>query len=130
MLGGIAALLAAVALGLALWQAPRGVAQEQQPILEYPAYPPTPTIGANPQPEASIQGTPLLSATFDDPAALTAWEVVDFDFVLDESRAVWGVAEGRLAQQNTAAAGNPSIQETAALTGAADWADYTAQVSF
>jgi hypothetical protein len=132
LITGALGALAAGALGLALWQAPQGVAQEQQPILEYPAYPPTPTIGANPaaRPEAGVQAAPLAAASFDDASALAAWEVVDFTFVLEESRSVWGVEQGRLEQQNTAAAGNPSIQETGALTGAESWSDYTVQVSF
>lgn len=130
LLGWAAGLVAAGALGLALWQTPRGVAQEQQPILEYPAFPPTPTIAPNPAPGASLQGAPLATASFDGADALNAWKVVDFEFVLDDSRSLWGVEEGRLVQQNTAAAGNPSIQETAALTGDPAWTDYTVQVSF
>lgn len=119
-----------VALGVALWQAPQGVAQEQQPLLEYPEYPPTPTVGANPTAPATLQGTPLAQSDFADPGALSAWEFVDLTFVLEESRALWEVEEGRLKQANTAAAGNPSTHETAALTGSEEWTDYTVQVSF
>jgi hypothetical protein len=122
--------LVVVALGVALWQAPQGVAQEQQPILEYPDYPPTPTVGLNPTAPASLQGAPLAQADFADPAALSAWELVDLTFVLAESRALWEVADGRLVQANTAAAGNPSTHETAAITGSGEWTDYTVQVSF
>jgi hypothetical protein len=122
--------LVVVALGVALWQAPQGVAQEQQPILEYPDYPPTPTVGQNPSAPASLQGTPLAQADFSDPAALSSWELVDLAFVLEESRAIWEVAEGRLSQANTAAAGNPSTHETAAITGSQEWTDYSVQVSF
>jgi hypothetical protein len=130
IVGAVVVLLVAGALGVALWQAPRGVAQEQQPILEYPDYPPTPTIGQNPTAEAGLQAAPLAQASFDDQAALSAWELVDFEFVLEESRSRWAVAEGRLLQDATNAAGNPSIQETAALTGEPEWADYRVQVSF
>jgi hypothetical protein len=128
--GGALVLLVAVALGVALWQAPQGVAQEQQPILEYPDYPPTPTVGQNPTAPAALQGAPLAQADFADPGALSAWELVDLTFVLAESRALWQVADGRLVQDNTAAAGNPSTHETAALTGSGEWTDYTVQVSF
>lgn len=127
---GALGLLTAGALGFALWQAPQGVAQEQQPILEYPAYAPTPTIGPNPEAAASLQGTSLAASSFDDAAALAGWELVDFSFVLDDSRSNWGVAEGRLEQQNTGRTSSPSIQETAALTGSAEWTDYTVQTSF
>lgn len=122
--------LVVVALGVALWQAPQGVAQEQQPLLEYPDYPPTPTVGANPSAPAALQGVPLAQAEFADAAALSSWEIVDLGFVLEESRSLWEVADGRLTQANTAAAGNPSIQETAALTGSQEWGDYSVQVSF
>ena len=128
--GGALALLIVAALGLALWQAPRGVAQEQQPLLEYPEYPPTPTVGANPTAPASLQGAPLAQASFADPAALSDWEFVDLTFVLAESRALWELLDGRLAQANTAAAGNPSTHETAALSGSQEWSDYTVQASF
>jgi hypothetical protein len=77
-----------------------------------------------------VQNAPLAVASFDSPADFAAFEVVDFDFVLDESRSIWGVADGALRQQNTAAAGNPSIQETAALFGDATWSDYTVRVAF
>jgi hypothetical protein len=130
VLSTIVGALVVVALGVALWQAPQGVAQEQQPILEYPDYPPTPTVGSNPTAPASLQGVALAQADFSDPGALSAWEVVDQTFVLAESRALWEVAEGRLLQANTAAAGNPSTHETAAIIGDAGWSDYTVQVSF
>lgn len=130
LIGGALALLAAGALGVALWQAPRGVAQEQQPLLEYPAFPPTPTVGPNPTAPATLQGTTLAAAAFDSPDALAAWQFVDLELVLDESRSLWGLADNALRQQNTAAAGNPSIQETAALTGSSDWTDYTVQTAF
>lgn len=127
----VVGLLAIGGIAVALWQAPRGVAQDQQPILQYPDYPPTPTVGPNPTTPALPQGmAPLTAAAFDDAAALSDWEIVDLEFVLPESRSVWTVRDGRLAQEATAAAGNPSIQETVALTGSAEWTDYTVRVSF
>ncbi|MCS6880814.1 MAG: DUF1080 domain-containing protein [Oscillochloridaceae bacterium] len=124
-------LLVIGAIAVTLWQAPRGVAQDQQPILEYPVYPPTPTVGPNPTTPPLPQGrAPLAVTAFDDAADLRAWEIVDLEFVLPESRSVWTIRDGRLAQDATAAAGNPSIQETLALTGEAAWTDYTVRVSF
>jgi hypothetical protein len=73
---------------------------------------------------------PLTAAAFDDAASLSDWEIVDLEFVLPESRSVWTVRDGRLVQDAIAAAGNPSIQETVALTGSAEWTDYTVRVSF
>lgn len=127
----VVGLLAIGAIAVALWQAPRGVAQDQQPILQYPDYPPTATVGPNPTTPALPQGmAPLTAAAFDDAASLSDWTIVDLEFVLPESRSVWNVRDGRLAQEATAAAGNPSIQETVALTGSAEWTDYTVRVSF
>ncbi len=118
-------------IAVALWQAPRGVAQDQQPILQYPEFPPTPTIGPNPTTPAVLQsGAPLVAATFDDASALSAWQIVDLEFVLPDNASVWAVEDGRLTQTTTAAAGNPSIQETAALIGEAGWTDYSVRMSF
>lgn len=119
------------ALTFVLWETPRGAAQDQEPILQYPDFPPTPTIGPNPTSPALPQGAALLAATtFDSAAELNAWQIVDLQFVLPEGRSVWTIREGRLVQDATAAAGNPSIQETAALTGEAAWTNYTVRVSF
>ncbi|NTV04769.1 DUF1080 domain-containing protein, partial [bacterium] len=120
--------LGAVAVGL--WQAPRGVAQEQQPLLEYPEYPPTPTIGPNPTAAPAVASAPLLADGFEDAASLAAWQFVDLEPVLADSRANWALSAGRLVQDAAGRAKNPSIQETAALTGSAEWTDYTVQVSF
>lgn len=122
-----ALVLGAVAVGL--WQAPRGVAQEQQPLLEYPDYPPTPTIGPNPTAAPAVASAPLAADGFEDAASLAGWQFVDLEPVLADSRANWVVSEGRLAQDAAGRAKNPSIQETAALSGAVG-TDYTVQVSF
>jgi hypothetical protein len=128
--GAVGALVAG-ALAVGLWQAPRGVAQEQQPLLEYPEFPPTPTIGPNPTALAQVASAPLFAASFDDASALGAWTFVDLEPVLADSRSNWAVtAEGRLAQEATGRAKNPSIQQTAALTGQASWTDYTVTASF
>jgi hypothetical protein len=132
----MSALVAAIAVVLVLGAAalllrtPTGVAQEQQPVLEYPDYPPTPTIGPNPTPAAGVaSGVEVAREDFSDPAAFAAWSVVDFEFVLPEGRSVWEVDAGRLAQAYTAAARNPNTLETAALHPE-EWADGTAQASF
>lgn len=131
VVSGVIGLLVLAIVAVALWQAPMGVAQDQQPILQYPEFPPTPTIGPNPTTPAVLQsGAPLVATTFDDASALNAWQIVDLEFVLPESASVWAVEEGRLAQNTTAAAGNPSIQETAALIGEAGWTDYSVRVNF
>ncbi|HMQ34524.1 MAG TPA: hypothetical protein PKD53_27560 [Chloroflexaceae bacterium] len=127
---GIVGVLVAGAVAVSLWQAPRGVAQEPQPLLEYPAFPPTPTIGAPPA-VAQLAGVPLAQTGFDAAAALAAWQFVDLDPVLPDNPSNWAVtAEGRLAQQAAGRARNPSIQQTAALIGEAGWSDYTVQTSF
>lgn len=132
IVSGVAALVAAAAVAVVLWQAPRGVAQDQQPLLEYPQFPPTPTIGPNPTTAPVLQSVTMLTATtFDDPAALAAWEFVPLEpILLADQQPIWAIADGRLVQRLTAAAGNPSTLETAALTGEATWDDYTVQVSF
>lgn len=129
LIGALAALIALGAIGL-LFRTPVGVAQEQQPMLEYPSFPPTPTIGPNPTAAAGVvSGVPIASESFSDPANFAAWSVVDLEFVLAESRSLWQVADGRLEQNYTAAAGNPSTLETTALHPTT-WADGSIQTSF
>jgi hypothetical protein len=125
------AVLVAAGVALALIQAPRGAAQGQGPLLEYPDYPPTPTVGANPNAGGpALAGAALAQSSFDEASALSSWQVVDLSFVLAEGRAQWAVADGRLVQDYAGEAKDASIQETAALTGEAGWSDYTVQVSF
>ncbi|MEI6179609.1 MAG: family 16 glycoside hydrolase [Chloroflexales bacterium] len=126
----IVAVLILGALAFAVWQVPQGVAQEQQPLLQYPAYPPTPTVGPKPTPEPALSGVPLAQASFDTPDTLSSWTLVDLTTVLADNRANWVVANGRLVQDAAGRVKNPSIQETAALTGSPAWTDYTVQVSF
>jgi len=130
--GAVIILLVAALAALALWQAPRGVAQEQEPMLEYPPFPPTPTIGPNPTAPAMPQTAAVLAAdTFDDPTTASAWTFVPLEPIrLAEQRPIWAIAGGRLEQRFTASAGNPSTLETAAVTGDPGWSDYTVRVSF
>jgi hypothetical protein len=129
LLGALAMLAVLVGAALLL-RTPTGVAQEQQPLLTYPEYPPTPTIGPNPTPAPGLaSGVEVAREDFSAPAAFDAWTVVNLEFVLPEGRAVWEVADGRLAQAYTAAVRNPSTLETAALHPA-DWADGAVRASF
>lgn len=128
----VAAVAVVLALGAAgvLFRTPTGVAQEQQPLLEYPDYPPTPTIGPNPTPAAGVaSGVEVAREPFTDAGAFAAWTVRDLEFVLPEGRSVWEVSEGRLVQAYTAAARNPSTLETVALHPAT-WTDGRVQASF
>ncbi len=129
---GVVIVLLTAIVAVVLWQAPRGVAQEQPPMLEYPPFPPTPTIGPNPTaPVVPQHATTLAADAFDDPATAGAWTFVPLEPIrLAEQRPVWAIADGRLQQRFTASAGNPSTLETAAVTGAPAWTDYTVQVSF
>lgn len=131
-ISAVVALLLVTAAGLAFWQASRSDAQDQQPVLEYPRFPPTPTIGPNPTTAPAPQSAaPLAVASFDDPAGISEWTFVPMEpIALAEQQPVWAIEDGRLAQRFTAAAGNPSTLETAALSGAAGWSDYHVQVSF
>ncbi len=130
IVSGVVVTLVVLAAAVGLWQAPRGVAQEQQPLLEYPEFPPTPTIGPNPTAPAQVASAPLFAAAFAEAGALAAWEFVDLEPVLPDNRANWALtAEGRLAQEAAGRAKNPSIQEAAALAGA-EGTDYTVTASF
>ncbi|HJZ49616.1 MAG TPA: family 16 glycoside hydrolase [Roseiflexaceae bacterium] len=102
-----------------------GRAEEGAPILEYPEFPPTPTIGPQPAARPNPAGVLLASENFDSPDALARWEIVDPAGLLPEDRSLWSVEDGVLVQNRTAAAGDPSIQETMALTGDPAWTDYT-----
>jgi hypothetical protein len=102
-----------------------GRAQEGAPILEYPSFPPTPTIAPAPASAPSVAGTSLAADHFDSPAELARWEIVDPADTLPEDRAIWTIEDGALVQNRTDAAGDPNIHETMALTGDPKWADYT-----
>jgi hypothetical protein len=107
------------------------LAGEEEPLLQYPASPPTPTIGAPPQ-NAPLQGpaAPKSAAvalkvdTFDTPASLADWTFVDLGEFLPGDEAVWKVEEGRLEQRGTGLAGGTSAREVLAVTGDPAWSDY------
>ncbi|MFO7167361.1 MAG: hypothetical protein DIU80_004965 [Chloroflexota bacterium] len=120
---GLIALLAIVAVSLVV--NPGTQAEEGRPLLEYPSYPPTPTIGpANPNKAAVASGALLFSDSFDTEQSLASWEVVDLAETLPEDQADWLVQEGRLVQNATTLAGMSSARETLLVTGNAGWTDY------
>lgn len=122
----LASLISLSAIALLGWGASSsGRAEEGAPILEYPEFPPTPTVAPPPAAKPNVAGVPLAAEGFDSPDALARWEIVDPADLLPEDRSVWSVGDGALAQSRTAAAGNPSTQETMALTGDPAWANYT-----
>ena len=106
-----------------------GRAEEGAPLLEYPEFPPTPTIAPAPAARASVAGVALAAEGFDSPDALARWQIVDPAELLPEDRSVWSVEDGALAQNRTAAAGNPNTFETMALTGDPAWTNYTVSAS-
>ena len=126
----LASLISLSALVLLGWGASgSGRAEEGAPILEYPQFPPTPTIAPPPAGRPSTAGAPLAAEGFDSPDALARWQIVDPADLLAEDRSVWSVEDGALEQNRTAAAGNPNTYETMALTGDPAWADYTVSAS-
>ena len=131
LLGALAALAVFGALvGWSLWRTPTGVAQEDQPILEYPDYPPTPTIGPNPTAAPALADRPLFQASFDDPAALDGLQPVDLAPVLPDLAGNWVVRGGRLHQDNAGRARNPSTNEVLALVRDGQFGDLSVRTSF
>jgi hypothetical protein len=116
--------LAVIAL-LGLNASRTGRADEGTPILEYPAFPPTPTIAPPPVSAPNVAGAALATDRFDSPDELARWEIVDPADTLPEDRAIWSVQDGALIQNRTDAAGDPNIHETMALTGDPKWTNYT-----
>jgi Domain of Unknown Function (DUF1080) len=124
----VLASLATIALiALFGWNA-SGRAEEGSPILKYPDFPPTPTIAQPPTNGPRVAGATLYSEQFDSPDALTKWEFVDEPDLLPEDRGVWAVENGALVQNRTGNAGNPSTEETMAMTGDVKWTDYTVSI--
>jgi hypothetical protein len=100
--------------------------------------PPTPTPPPAPAPP-TLAGPPLLQATFDGlaptdaqglPSLPPAWTAVDLvPLQGDAAPARWGVVDGQLRQLWTGALGAPRPDPSAALSGQADWRDYTLQAA-
>lgn len=108
---------------------------EMQDLIVLPTVPPTPTVPPAPSPVMGVgapqAATTLVTEQFDIDGALTRWQIVDLEEVPNERRSLWTVVEGRLRQDRTVPPlRDPSIHETAALIGEADWSDYTISASF
>jgi hypothetical protein len=124
---GLIALLAIVAVNLSTG----GLrAQDSEPLLQYPEFPPTPTIAPAPE-QPALEGVteksaaaPLFADSFDGQKA-GGWEFADLNDVLPEERAAWVVQDGRLAQNGTVIPQTPKSHETAAFVGEPAWSDYT-----
>ncbi|WP_129629799.1 family 16 glycoside hydrolase [Candidatus Oscillochloris fontis] len=131
MMSLIVGVLVLGGLGLVLTQAPQGAAQTPAPLVTYPDFPPTPTVGPNPTAPAGLASSNVLfESSFADASALAAWQFVDQTYVLPDLTAAWEVRNGRLVQVGSGAARNPSPNEAAALVGDATWQDYTIRTSF
>jgi hypothetical protein len=73
-----------------------------------------------------VGGAPILfSDTFESSASFASWQIIDLAPVIAGEESVWRVTDGRLAQDRTARANNPDFRDTMAVTGSADWVDYT-----
>jgi hypothetical protein len=107
---------------------------EGQDLIVLPTIPPTPTVPPAPTPPVGLaapQSAMLATEQFDTDGALARWQIVDLEDVPAERRSLWIVADGRLRQDRTVPPlRDPSIHETAALTGDANWSDYTISASF
>jgi len=120
----LAGFVAVALIALFGWNA-SGRAEEGSPILSYPDFPPTPTIAQPPTSAPQVAGVALDSEQFDSLDALTQWEFVDEPDLQPEDRGVWLVKDGALVQARTGNAGNPSTEQTMAITGDTKWTDYT-----
>ena len=121
------------------------------PLIARPALPPTPPPPPAPAPprphpaplpaggEGLGGGVPLLQADFTGLAPTDAqglptlpsdWTAVDLvPLVGDAEAARWGVVDGQLRQLWTGSLGAPRPDPSAALSGQADWRDYTLQAA-
>lgn len=121
--------LAAGALSLALMivfgalAAQTGRASEDEPILQYPEFAPTPTVPAKPGDNAPA-GSRAYGDRF-DAQSLDNYEIVDTTDDPFGSKAVWDVREGALFQDRTSPIGDPSERETLAIVRASSGSDYT-----
>ncbi|NNJ09252.1 hypothetical protein EKD04_002805 [Chloroflexales bacterium ZM16-3] len=132
LIAGIAGALVVVVVSLALTflMSSRGQAQGESPILPTITFPATPTIPPSPTPQPMLSSTELIAPEFQNDDSLKLWEFVDVGAVLPEDNSVWHVVDGTLLQDNTAAAGNPSINEAMAFIGSPTWTNYTVSARF
>ncbi|MDZ4721576.1 MAG: hypothetical protein SH847_24185 [Roseiflexaceae bacterium] len=120
-------LVALVAIGVLVGAgSSNSQAEESQPLLQMPDFPPTPTIPPQPASVARLQsGATLFSDSFDTADSLKNWQIVDVQQALPGEESVWKVVDGRLLQDRTARAYNPDFRDTMAITGSPEWTNYT-----
>ncbi|MCS6840890.1 MAG: DUF1080 domain-containing protein [Roseiflexaceae bacterium] len=133
IIAALTVLILAAALILSV-PTPSGQAGLEDAVI-LPTVPPTPTVPPAPPARADVAapqaGVTLATASFDGTNALDGWQIIDLEDVPAERRSLWVVVDGRLRQDRTVPPlRDPSIHETAALTGEADWSDYTISASF
>jgi glycosyl hydrolase family 59 (putative galactocerebrosidase) len=122
-LASLLSLLLIVLLGLDTSRG--GRAEQAAPLLSYPDLTPTITIAPPPAAGPSIAGARLAAESFDSPAALTHWQIVDPAGLPREDHANWNIQDGALVQDGAGAAHDPNTHETMALLGDPGWTDYT-----
>jgi hypothetical protein len=118
--------VAAVLLVVSLVFLSRGStsANDQDPVLKMPDFPPTPTVPAPPADASKPSGTRLLGDTFTSEGTLARWEFVDTAQV-PADKANWVVENGQLLQDRTGLDKAPNTSPTMAFTGDPQWANYT-----
>lgn len=126
IIAGVASLIVLGVLGVGLTRS--GQAQDEPlppPLVEYPDVPPTPTLAPRPPDPARPAANMLFADSFDAVRSLDDWTIIELEETIPGEQSVWTVEDGSLVQDRTAAAGNPSVRGTAAVTGPASWTDYT-----
>lgn len=118
--------IAAVLLVVALVFLSRGntSANDQDPILKMPEFPPTPTVPVPPSDALKPSGARLLDDSFTSAGTLSRWEFVD-DAEIPADKASWLVEDGQLIQDRTGLDKAPNTSPTMAFTGDPQWTDYT-----
>lgn len=102
-------------------------ANDQDPILKMPDFPPTPTVPAPPADTLKPSGARLLGDSFTSEAALSRWEFVD-QAEIPADKANWLIENGQLVQDRTGQDKAPNTSPTMAFTGDPQWSDYTVSV--
>lgn len=130
LVGWLVAMLAVGALILGLVAQGRAQeGEEQTPLVQYPDFPPTPTIGAAPSVPPALSAAPLYQSGFAEEADFAGWQIADLEPSLPGTSSRWGVRDGRLAQLTTDPVGNPDSRPTIAVAGDATWQDVVVSVN-
>lgn len=108
---------------------PTGSAHNSSPMLMYPPFPATPTVPVAPL-QSQLSAATLARFSFADSSMSVDWHFHDLQPAPPGAEAVWQIVDGSLLQLHTAAAGNPSLHETLALTGDPAWNNYRVTVQF